>query len=117
MADPSFANDIKASSSARRTAVDARPIRPVGCFQDVRDNGPAILEVLRAGTMPCDGQWSTDDIDIIRNWAKIQATIDNARAMSSAEPDLVALAGAHAMIRTRAPRWAAEVPTTTPANR
>src|SRR6266849_6511359 len=44
------------------------------------------------------------DASIIRNRAKIQATVDNARAMTSASPTLVALARSHEVTRTRAPR-------------
>jgi DNA-3-methyladenine glycosylase I len=51
---------------------------------------------------------------IIRNRAKIQATIDNARAMMSASPTLAALAKSHELTRARAPRSLAEVPTSTP---
>ena len=54
------------------------------------------------------------DPSIIRNRAKIQATIDNAKAMRSASPSLVALAASYTTNRTRAPRLAADVPTTTP---
>jgi DNA-3-methyladenine glycosylase I len=54
------------------------------------------------------------DPSIIRNRAKIQATIDNAKAMRSASPNLVALADSYTINRTRAPRSAADVPTTTP---
>ena len=56
----------------------------------------------------------TEDASIIRNRAKIQATVDNARAMMSASPNLVALADSYTTNRTRAPRSAADVPTTTP---
>jgi len=51
---------------------------------------------------------------IIRNRAKIQATIDNARAMTSASPSLVALAKSYESTRRRAPRSLAEVPASTP---
>jgi DNA-3-methyladenine glycosylase I len=54
------------------------------------------------------------DPSIIRNRAKIQATIDNAKAMRSASPTLVALADSYTTNRTRAPRSTADVPTTTP---
>jgi DNA-3-methyladenine glycosylase I len=54
------------------------------------------------------------DPSIIRNRAKIQATIDNAKAMRSASPSLVALAKGYMADRTRAPRSTADVPTTTP---
>jgi len=54
------------------------------------------------------------DPSIIRNRAKIQATVDNAKAMRSASPSLVALAKGYTTDRTRAPRSTADVPTTTP---
>jgi DNA-3-methyladenine glycosylase I len=53
------------------------------------------------------------DASIIRNRAKIQSTVDNARAMLSASPSLVALARSYAVSRTRAPRSLAELPTST----
>jgi DNA-3-methyladenine glycosylase I len=54
------------------------------------------------------------DASIIRNRAKIQATIGNARAMTSASPTLPALAKSHASSRERAPRSIAALPTSTP---
>jgi len=54
------------------------------------------------------------DPSIIRNRAKIEATIDNAKVMRSASPTLIALTDAYTTNRTPAPRSAAEVPTTTP---
>jgi len=53
------------------------------------------------------------DPSIIRNRGKIQATIDNARAMKSASPSLVALAKSYESTRKRAPRSAAALPTST----
>ena len=55
-----------------------------------------------------------EDPSIIRNRGKIQATIDNARAMRSASPSLAALARSYAIDRERSPRSTADVPTTTP---
>ena len=55
------------------------------------------------------------DASIIRNRSKIQATIDNARAMQSASPGIAAIAPSLAVDRVRAPRSTAIVPTTTPA--
>ena len=46
----------------------------------------------------------TRDPSIIRNCAKIQATVDNARAMAAASPSLAALATSYAVTRRRAPR-------------
>jgi DNA-3-methyladenine glycosylase I len=53
------------------------------------------------------------DRSIIRNRAKIQATIENARAMRSAAPSLPELARSNATTRKRAPRSLAELPTST----
>jgi DNA-3-methyladenine glycosylase I len=54
------------------------------------------------------------DPSIIRNRAKVQATIENARAMSGASPSLAALARSYERIRKRAPRSLADLPTSTP---
>ena len=51
---------------------------------------------------------------IIRNRAKIQATIDNARAMKSATPSLAALAKSYEITRKRSPRSLADLPASTP---
>jgi len=55
-----------------------------------------------------------EDASIIRNRRKIEATIDNARAMSSASPDLPTLAKSYEVDRKRAPRSIAELPASTP---
>ena len=54
------------------------------------------------------------DPSIIRNRAKIQATVENARAMSAAAPSLAALARSYERTRKRAPRALADLPTSTP---
>ena len=54
------------------------------------------------------------DPSIIRNGAKIRATIENARAMSAASPSLAALARSYEHTRKRAPRTLADLPTSTP---
>jgi DNA-3-methyladenine glycosylase I len=54
------------------------------------------------------------DPSIIRNRGKIQATVDNARAMRSASPSLAALAKSHESIRKLAPRSLADLPKSTP---
>jgi DNA-3-methyladenine glycosylase I len=51
---------------------------------------------------------------IIRNRAKIKATIDNARAMMSASPSLPALAKAYERTPNGAPRSIADIPSSTP---
>src|SRR5215831_7294635 len=54
------------------------------------------------------------EASIIRNRGKIQATVDNARAMMSASPDLVALAKSYEINRKRAPRSLSDLPKSTP---
>ena len=54
------------------------------------------------------------DASIIRNRGKIQATVDNARAMISASPSLAALAKSYRITRNRAPRSVADLPKSTP---
>jgi DNA-3-methyladenine glycosylase I len=54
------------------------------------------------------------DASIIRNRAKIEATVDNARAMLSASPSLAALAKSYGVTRKRAPRSIADLPKSTP---
>jgi len=53
------------------------------------------------------------DASIIRNRGKIQATVDNARAMLSASPSLAALAKSYAIDRERAPKSLADLPKST----
>ena len=54
------------------------------------------------------------DASIIRNQRKIQATIDNARAMVASSPKLAELARTYETTSGRAPRSIAELPTSTP---
>jgi DNA-3-methyladenine glycosylase I len=54
------------------------------------------------------------DASIIRNRAKIQASVDNARTMMSASPNLSALAKSYEITRKRAPRSVGELPASTP---
>jgi len=53
------------------------------------------------------------DASIIRNRAKIQATVENARAMISASPSLAALAQSYEITRKHAPRSLTDLPTST----
>jgi DNA-3-methyladenine glycosylase I len=54
------------------------------------------------------------DSSIIRNHAKVQATVENARAMRSASPTLAELARSYASSSRRAPASLADLPTSTP---
>jgi truncated hemoglobin YjbI len=37
-------------------------------YEDVRSHADAIIKRLRAGTMPCDGSWSQEKVDLFQRW-------------------------------------------------
>ena len=37
-------------------------------YDDVKTQGAAILERLKAGTMPCDGAWPPERVDVLERW-------------------------------------------------
>jgi hypothetical protein len=37
-------------------------------YDDVSANADDILSVLREGTMPCDGAWPSDRVDVFQRW-------------------------------------------------
>jgi hypothetical protein len=39
-------------------------------YDDVVENATAILGVLEAGSMPCDGAWPEDDVATFRSWVE-----------------------------------------------
>jgi hypothetical protein len=39
-------------------------------YDDVRTNATAILERVKAGTMPCDGAWPTEWVDVFAHWTQ-----------------------------------------------
>ena len=66
--DPvSFADHIRPlfRESDRRSMRFAFDLWDVG---DVRSNAQAILDRLQEGTMPCDGGWPPDRVDLFRRW-------------------------------------------------
>jgi DNA-3-methyladenine glycosylase I len=73
--------------------------------------GFAVAEV--AAMTELDVDRLVQDASIIRNRSKIQATVDNARAMMSASPNLAALATSYEITRERSPRSVADLPKST----
>ena len=64
---PSFARDIRplfraSDREAMRFAFD------LWDYQDVRAHAEIILQRLEEGTMPCDGEWSDEQIASFRRW-------------------------------------------------
>jgi len=37
-------------------------------YDDVRANADAILDRVSDGSMPCDSEWSEEQIDVLRRW-------------------------------------------------
>jgi hypothetical protein len=37
-------------------------------YDDVRDNADAILDRVSDGSMPCDGEWSQEQVDLLQRW-------------------------------------------------
>jgi hypothetical protein len=37
-------------------------------YDDVSAHATAILAQLRAGTMPCDGAWPSEQVDLLQKW-------------------------------------------------
>jgi DNA-3-methyladenine glycosylase I len=73
------------------------------------------FEVAKVATMTeRDVDRLVEDASIIRNRAKIQATVDNARAILSAVPSLAQLAKSYERDHEQAPRSLAELPASTP---
>jgi hypothetical protein len=39
-------------------------------YEDVKENGPAILERLEDGSMPCDEPWPPEQVERMRAWVQ-----------------------------------------------
>jgi hypothetical protein len=42
----------------------------LGSYKDVSAHADRILERLRSGTMPCDGEWPPAQIDVFERWIR-----------------------------------------------
>jgi len=63
----SFAQDIKplfreGDRESMKWAFD------LSSYDDVAANSDAILAKLRDGTMPCDGAWAEEQVDLFQRW-------------------------------------------------
>jgi hypothetical protein len=64
---PSCANDTKplfreSDRTAMLSAFD------LWSFDDVTSNSDRILAAVESGSMPCDGQWPDEQVDLLRRW-------------------------------------------------
>jgi hypothetical protein len=66
-ADPSFADDVKPLfRTGDREAMDFA--LDLWSYDDVSANADDILSRLRDGSMPCDGAWPEDRIQLFERW-------------------------------------------------
>jgi hypothetical protein len=64
---PSFASDIR--PLFRDEDVDEmRFAFDLSQFDDVKNNAEAIYDRLAEGSMPCDGEWPEERIELFRQW-------------------------------------------------
>lgn len=63
----SFAADVKPLFRERDRTSMLRHF-DLWSFEDVSEHAPAILDRLEEGTMPCDGAWPADRVDLFRRW-------------------------------------------------
>jgi len=64
---PSFATDIKPlfRDSDREAMLSAFDL---WSFDDVSSNSAPILAAVESGSMPCDGPWPDEKVDLLRSW-------------------------------------------------
>jgi hypothetical protein len=64
---PSVANDIKPlfRESDRTSMLSAFDL---WSFDDVTSNSARILAAVESGSMPCDGRWPDEQVDLLRRW-------------------------------------------------
>jgi hypothetical protein len=64
---PSFEADIKPLFRERdRDSMSGH--FDLWSYDDVAQNADQILDRVRAGSMPCDGAWPTDRVDLFARW-------------------------------------------------
>jgi hypothetical protein len=67
MTGPAFASDIKPlfRETDRNSMIKHFDL---WSHNDVRDNASGILEAVRSGTMPCDGPWGSEKVELFEQW-------------------------------------------------
>jgi len=65
--DVSFERDIRPLWRERDVS-SMLSVFDLSSYDDVHDNAEAIYERLADGTMPCDGAWPAEQVDVFRRW-------------------------------------------------
>jgi len=63
----SFAKDIRPLFRAKDIN-SMKKAFDLSSYDDVRSHADAILGRVSAGSMPCDGPWPQDQVDLFRRW-------------------------------------------------
>jgi len=67
--DVSFAQDIR--PLFRPKDIDAmKAAFDLSDYDDVKSFSGPILQKLRSGSMPCDGAWPAEQVDLFRRWVQ-----------------------------------------------
>ena len=65
----SFEEDIKALF--RPTDLESMAWAfDLSSYDEVKDHAAAILERLREGSMPCDGEWREEQVELFQRWTE-----------------------------------------------
>jgi hypothetical protein len=66
-ATPTFESDIKPLFNARDRGSMLSHF-DLWSYEDVSENADAILQSVDSGSMPCYGQWPSEQVDLLRSW-------------------------------------------------
>ena len=64
---PSFETDIRPLFRERDRGAMLRAF-DLWSYDDVKANADKILAALRSGSMPCDGRWPEEQVDLLQRW-------------------------------------------------
>ena len=64
---PSFETDIRPLFRERDRGSMLRAF-DLWSYEDVRANADRILAAVHSGSMPCDGRWPEEQVDLLRRW-------------------------------------------------
>lgn len=65
--DPQFETDIKPLFRERDRGAMLQ-LFDLWSFEDVKTNSAQIAAAVSAGSMPCDGAWPTEKVDLLQRW-------------------------------------------------
>jgi hypothetical protein len=67
VSEPSYEHDIKPLFRERDRGAMSFAF-DLWSYDDVRANAAVILDELRSGSMPCDGTWPPEQVDLFDRW-------------------------------------------------